>query len=259
MLAVSDVASQAEAEALTLLKADNKTGYFGVYHSNVGKPKPYTAQVKRAGKSVILGCFATLEQAALCIGRSPEGRAAAEKAAAAAPPAPPLTSEEIRQQAQAEGLTLLRADNKTGYFCVSLNQPDHPKPFQARVWRGRKKVSLGCFATAEEAALCVARSPEWQAAAERAATLPVPAGEAARTPVPLTIPEVERQAACATRRKALLGRWQQVLTALAARATEEGGRNRRKSVAREGKQPRIKKKRRLASGAGGNHRVTAGA
>ena len=253
---------QAEAEGLTLLKADNKTGYFGVYHSNVGKPKPYTAQVKRAGKSVILGCFATLEQAALCIGRSPEGRAAAEKAAAA-PPAPPLTSEEIRQQAQAEGLTLLRADNKTGYFCVGLNQPDHPKPFQARVWRGRKKVSLGCFATAEEAALCVARSPEWQAAAERAAERaaapPVPAGEAARTPVPLTIPQVERQAACATRRKALLGRWQQVLTALAARATEERGRNRRKSVAREGKQPGIKKKRRLASGAGGNHRVTAGA
>ena len=97
--------------------------------------------------------------------------------------------------------------------------------------------------------MCVARSPEWQAAAERAAAPPVPAGEAARTPVPLTTPEVERQAACATRRKALLGRWRQVLTALAARATEEAGRNRRKSVAREGKQPRIKKKRRLASGA----------
>ena len=33
--------SQAEAEGLTLLKADNKAGYFGVYH-NPGKPKPAT-------------------------------------------------------------------------------------------------------------------------------------------------------------------------------------------------------------------------
>ena len=35
MLAVSDVA-QAEAEGLTLLKADNKTGYFGVYNYSTG-------------------------------------------------------------------------------------------------------------------------------------------------------------------------------------------------------------------------------
>ena len=32
--------SQAEAEGLTLLKADNKTGYFGVCHNNPGQPKP---------------------------------------------------------------------------------------------------------------------------------------------------------------------------------------------------------------------------
>ena len=38
-----------------------------------------------------LGCFATAEEAALCVARSPEGQAAAAKAAAAAPP---LTSEE---------------------------------------------------------------------------------------------------------------------------------------------------------------------
>jgi hypothetical protein len=38
------------------------------------------------------------------------------------------------------------------------------------VWRGGKKVPLGHFATAEEAALCVARSPEGRAeAAKRAA------------------------------------------------------------------------------------------
>ena len=78
-------------------------------------------------------------------------------------------SEEARQQAQAEELTLLVADNNTGYFGVYL-KPGLAKPYQARVSRGGKKVSLGYFATAEEAALCVARSPEGQAVAtERAA------------------------------------------------------------------------------------------
>ena len=79
--------------------------------------------------------------------------------------------------------TLLVAENKAGYFGVSLNNPGRPKPYQAAVTRGGKKVSLGSFATAEEAALCVARSPEGQAAAGRAAsaerqgTLPaVPSG-----------------------------------------------------------------------------------
>ena len=88
---------QAEAEGLTLLKADSKTGYFGVHHKP-GKPNPYQAAVQRGGKQVTLGSFATAEEAALCIARSPEGRAAAEQAAAAPPlqaasrpPAPPAT------------------------------------------------------------------------------------------------------------------------------------------------------------------------
>ena len=33
-------------------------------------------------------------------------------------------------------------------------------PYKAEVWRGGKHAYLGSFATAEEAALCVARSPE---------------------------------------------------------------------------------------------------
>ena len=57
--------------------------------------------------------------------------------------------------AEAEGLTLLVADNTTGYFGVS-HLPGRPKPYQARVKRGGKDVHLGSFATAEEAALCVA-------------------------------------------------------------------------------------------------------
>ena len=83
--------AQAAAEGLTLLVANNKAGYFGVHIKNPGRPKPYQAQVSRGGKKVSLGNFATAEEAALCIARSPEGQAAAAKAAAAAPP---LTSEE---------------------------------------------------------------------------------------------------------------------------------------------------------------------
>ena len=85
-----------------------------------------------------------------------------------------MTSKEARQQAQAEGLTLRVAEsNKTGYFGVNLNsRPGQPKPYAAQVRRGGKKVSLGCFATAEEAALCIARTLEGQAAAERTAAAP---------------------------------------------------------------------------------------
>jgi len=159
---------QAQAERLTLLKADNKTGYSCVCYKP-GKPKPYLAQVKRGGKTVHLGSFATAEEAALYVARTPEGQAAAQWAAAAPVP---LTSEEARQQAQAEGLTLRVADSTTGYSCVSLAKPGQPKPYQARVSRGGKYAHLGCFVTAEEAALCVARSPEGQAAVEKVAAAP---------------------------------------------------------------------------------------
>ena len=57
---------QAEAEGLTLLKADNNTGYKGVYFNKNGKAKPYKAMVYHCGKTVSLGYFATAEEAALC-------------------------------------------------------------------------------------------------------------------------------------------------------------------------------------------------
>ena len=74
--------SQATAEELTLVVAKNKAGYFGVVHQP-GRSKPYLARVRRGGKKVSLGRFATAEEAALCVARSPEGQKAAEKAAAA--------------------------------------------------------------------------------------------------------------------------------------------------------------------------------
>ena len=75
--------------------AENQAGYFGVSHEQPGRPKPYQARVKRGGKRVGLGCFATAEEAALCVARSPEGQAAVK--------AVPLTSKEARQQARAGG------------------------------------------------------------------------------------------------------------------------------------------------------------
>ena len=48
---------------------------------------------------------------------------------------------EARQQAQAEKLTLLVAENKTGYYGVCLrSQPGLAKPYQARVKRGGQQV-----------------------------------------------------------------------------------------------------------------------
>ena len=52
-------------------------------------------------------------------------------------------------------LVCMMADNSSGYFGVNL-KPGRPKPYQARVKRDGKEVYLGTFATAEEAALCVA-------------------------------------------------------------------------------------------------------
>ena len=87
---------------LTLLVADNTTGYFGVnHHSGRSRSKPYEAQVRRGGKIVSLGYFATAEEAALCVARSPEGRSAA-----AAAGAPPLVSEEEGKSAVPTRATL---------------------------------------------------------------------------------------------------------------------------------------------------------
>ena len=141
-----------------------------------------------------MGCFATAtaEEAALCFARSP---VAAERAAAA----PPLTSEEVLQQAQAEGLVLRVGRSGTGYLGVHLTKPGYPKPYQARVRRGGKKVHLGSFATAEEAALCIARSLEWMAR---------------RSKVGAALAAAKRAEAWAQRvqnDEAEVGRWSQVL------------------------------------------------
>ena len=63
------------------------------------------------------------------------------------------------------------AHEQEGLLRRAPQQARQPKPYQAQVNRGGKNVYLGSFATAEEAALCVARPPEWQAKAAAAPPL----------------------------------------------------------------------------------------
>ena len=57
--------------------------------------------------------------------------------------------------AAAEGLTLHKSDNTSGYMNVSYSKT--ASPYKAEVRRGGKRVTLGSFVTPEEAALCYAR------------------------------------------------------------------------------------------------------
>ena len=83
----------------------------------------------------------------------------------------PMTAAEAAAQAQAEGLTLVRASaanqsswpNQSGFRNVSVHLDNKAKPYKASVARDGKKLHLGCFVTPEEAALHVARTPEAKA------------------------------------------------------------------------------------------------
>ena len=55
-------------------------------------------------------------------------------------------AEVARQQAQAEELTLLVAENEAGYYGVYLANPGKPMPYQAQVRRGGKQVHLRTWA-----------------------------------------------------------------------------------------------------------------
>jgi len=183
---------QAEAEGLTLLLSDgNNSGYKGVtFNSGQWQSKPYQAKVRRSGKQVALGTFSTVEEAALVYARSPEAQAVVAAAAALPAPPPSMTAEEALRQAEAEGLTLLRTESSnTGYKGVSFTS-GRPTPYQAQVKRGGKTVTLGSFATAEEAALSYARSPEAQAVVAAAAAM----AAAPPAPLPMTAEEALRQA-----------------------------------------------------------------
>ena len=82
-----------------------------------------------------------------------------------------MSAAEAQATAEKEGLTLLRADNSTGFKGVS-HDPRCSKPFNVGLWHGGRRNCLGTFATAEEAALAVARFLGPEGVATAAASSP---------------------------------------------------------------------------------------
>ena len=151
----AEVHAAASAEGLSLLRAENATGFkYVFYDERSSKTKPFRAELKHDGRRKHLGNFATAEEAALAVARllGPDGVAAA----LASKPAP-MTAAEAHAAAATEGLALLRADNATGFKGVARDDRRSSKPFQAQLKHGGRHKNLGTFATAEEAALAVAR------------------------------------------------------------------------------------------------------
>jgi hypothetical protein len=164
-MTAAEAHAAAESEGLALLRSDNVTGFRGVRYSRQARErsthtsKPFQAAVLEEGKERYLGSFETAEAAALAYARAlgPEVVAAKLAAASAAEPAP-MTAEEAIAAAAVEGLTLLGAKNETGFKYVSRkSRGGSSKPFEAKLRHGERYEVLGSFATAEEAALAVAR------------------------------------------------------------------------------------------------------
>jgi len=159
----------AEAEGLTLMRSDRGiTGFKNVYNDRNNANKPYLAKETRDGKVVRLGVYETPEQAALCIARWHKQQAATLSTEPAQPPMskeplqPPMSAEAAKQTAEAEGLTLQRGTNQTGFKWVVYDKyHGSATPYQTKVWQGERRggsyVALGSFGTPEEAALCYAR------------------------------------------------------------------------------------------------------
>ena len=126
----------------TLLVAENKTGYHGVYPYHRSKDRPFVAQVTQDGRVLTLGCFSTAEEAAMCVARTPEGRAAAKRAASAPPARPDPAAIEMVAQEAAEATEAEAAETA---------------------------AAAGAEAEAAEAAAAVEKAAAEKAAAEKAA------------------------------------------------------------------------------------------
>ncbi|EOD34421.1 hypothetical protein EMIHUDRAFT_122777 [Emiliania huxleyi CCMP1516] len=160
----AEVIRQAEREGLTLVtSSSSNSGYKGVtYHAKAQGRKKYSLMVTAGGKQVTLGWFATAEQAALFYARREAGRDTSDLTAPPPPPPPPAPSSaagaEAVRQAEREGLTLATSGNSTGYKGVSFcPKQSGSKKYKLAVRAGGRKVTLGYFATAEQAALFYAR------------------------------------------------------------------------------------------------------
>ena len=175
-MSAAEALRQAESEGLTPRRSGNtNTGFLNVCFEKRGpKGRPYMAAGYNSEDTYDrLGNFATVEEAALCVARANAAHEAnaAEQAAQLA--------KEAMEQARAEGLTLQQSDNLVGYRGVKVDSnwgsgkrkgqlAKRFKAIEGTTDAGAPKV-LGYFSTAEEAALCYARSDTAKAARIREA------------------------------------------------------------------------------------------
>ena len=167
----ASAAAAALAEGIMLIRSNRRsvTGYKRVTCHGKFK-KTYDVKFVNAGKQVCLGSFETAEEAALAYARSEYGRVDAARlrkwlprCEQGDPPAPPpplsqpsAAGAEAIRQAEREGLVLATSSKsvRTGYEGVCyIPKKGVTKKYQSTI----SGYFLGDFATAEEAALCIAR------------------------------------------------------------------------------------------------------
>ena len=156
-LTADEARAAAAAEGLELEpSSSSETGFKGVKK----RGSKYVANIKENSKLRHLGTFATPEEAALCCARRVRARRAAAEAGEATGDGPqPLTADEARAAAAAEGLELEPSSSSaTGFKGVVKSRRATHSKYVAQVCREHgKRRHLGLFVTPEEAALCYAR------------------------------------------------------------------------------------------------------
>ena len=166
-----DAIAAAANERLELARRpDVPAEYLCVTRRTSLKQRQYIIQNRRwhemAGAGRAAG-YLTAAGAALALARFLGPAGIRSMVARAAPEPEPMTAAEALSAAEAEGLTLLRAESSTGFKYVTFHPKAGARPFKVQRKKPRKSLftkkgdknrgCLGNFATAEEAALAVAR------------------------------------------------------------------------------------------------------
>ena len=104
----AEAQAAAAEEGLSLVRAENSTGFKYVRRDPKSVSKPFKAELRHGGRFEYLGYFATAEEAALAIARFLGPKRVAAALAPAAPKPTPMTAAEAHAAAASEGLALLR-------------------------------------------------------------------------------------------------------------------------------------------------------
>ena len=98
-MTAAEAHAAAAAEGLALVRADNATGFKGVYHQP--GQQTFKADVRHGGRNNALGTFVTAEEAALAVARDRGRRASQRRSRAPAPEPAPMTAAEAHAAAAA--------------------------------------------------------------------------------------------------------------------------------------------------------------